>query len=70
MATGMEFDSVIQGYHVYKEVWTSTVGEELNCRCERDNFNPLRTVVTYMRQGIKYFTVRKQIIITLPAFTL
>ena len=34
------------------------------------NFNPLRTVVAYMRQGNKYFTVCKQIIITSPAFTL
>ena len=31
--------------------------------------NPLRTVVAYMRQGNKHFTVRKQIIITSPAFT-
>ena len=41
MATGMEIDSVIRGYHIYKEVWTSTVGEELNCRRERDNFKDL-----------------------------
>ena len=34
------------------------------------NFNPLRTVVAYTHQGNKYFTVRKQITITLPAFTL
>ena len=33
-------------------------------------FNPVRTMVAYMRQGNKYFTVRKQIIITSPAFTL
>ena len=32
--------------------------------------NPLRTVVTYMRQGNIYFTMCKQIIITSPAFTL
>ena len=32
--------------------------------------NPLRTVVAYMRQGNTYFTVRKQIILTSPAFTL
>ena len=32
--------------------------------------NPLRTVVAYMHQGNKYFTVHKQIIITSPAFTL
>ena len=34
------------------------------------NINPLRTMVAYMRQENKYFTVCKQIIITLSAFTL
>ena len=32
--------------------------------------NPLRTVVAYMYQGNKYFTVRKQIVVTSPALTL
>ena len=32
--------------------------------------NPLRIVVAYMHQGNKYFTVRKQIVITLLTFTL
>ena len=32
--------------------------------------NPLRAVNAYMHQGIKYFTVHKQIIITSPPFTL
>ena len=32
--------------------------------------NPLRTVVAYMRQGDKYFTVLEQIFITSLAFTL
>ena len=32
--------------------------------------NPLRTMNAYMRQGNMYFTVRKQIIVTSPAFTL
>ena len=35
-----------------------------------ENINPLRTVDAYMRQGNIYFTVRKQIIVTSPAFTL
>ena len=37
---------------------------------KKQSVNPLRTVVAYMRHRNKYFTVRKQIIITLPAFTL
>ena len=32
--------------------------------------NPLRTMLAYMHQGNKYFNVRKQVIITSPAFTL
>ena len=34
------------------------------------SFNPLRTMDAYMRQGNKYFTVCKQIVITSPPFTL
>ena len=33
-------------------------------------FNPLRTVVAYMRQEINLITMRKQIDITSPPFTL
>ena len=48
-------------------VATGIVQLTLNLQC---TFNPLRTMVAYMRQGNKYFTVHKQIIITSPAFTL
>ena len=27
-------DSVVHGYHVYKDIWTSERGEELQCQCE------------------------------------
>ena len=28
----MQFISVIRGHHIYKSVWTPTLGEKLNCR--------------------------------------
>ena len=28
----MQFTSVIRGHHIYKSVWTPTLGEKLNCR--------------------------------------
>ena len=28
---------VIQGYHIYKEVWTGTLGKILQCRREMSN---------------------------------
>ena len=30
-------DSVIRGHHVYKDVWTPVVGEELMYQCELGN---------------------------------
>ena len=27
----------MHGYHVYKYIWTSACGEELQCQCEADN---------------------------------
>ena len=30
----IEVETVIRGYHVYKEIWTATLGEVLTCRRE------------------------------------
>jgi len=30
---------VIQRYHMYKEIWSTTVTEILVCRCETDNYH-------------------------------
>ena len=38
MAT-VEVETVIRGYHVYKDIWTSTLGEILSCRREEDNYH-------------------------------
>ena len=32
--THIEVETVIRGYHVYKEIWTATLGEVLTCRRE------------------------------------
>ena len=31
-------DSVIRGYHIYKDIWPAPIGEILSC--ERESFNP------------------------------
>ena len=30
-------DSVLRGHHVYKSIWTSVIGEELNLEREESN---------------------------------
>ena len=30
--THIEAETVIRGYHVYKDIWTATLGEVLTCR--------------------------------------
>ena len=32
-----EFESFITGHHVYKDIWTPVIGEELQCYMEDDN---------------------------------
>ena len=46
MATArVEVETVIRGHHVYKEIWTPTLGEVLTCRRETDNFHDRFAVV-------------------------
>ena len=33
----IDMTSCIRGHHVYKNVWTPTLRDELECRKERDN---------------------------------
>ena len=41
------FESVIRGYHVYKDTWESCIGEELVCKPERHNvYGPFAVAVT------------------------
>ena len=39
MKTYFTVDAMIRGYHVYKEVWDSEVGEMLSCEAERNNIH-------------------------------
>lgn len=36
--------SVVRGYHVYKDVWTAAIGEELVCKRERGNSHDIYAV--------------------------
>ena len=37
MDTYFSFEAMIRGYHVYKDVWDSEIGERLSCQVERNN---------------------------------
>ena len=37
LTTCLELETYIKGHHVYKEVWTPELGEQLNVRMEPDN---------------------------------
>ena len=32
-----QMESCVRGYHIYKDLWETVVGEELECQRERDN---------------------------------
>ena len=42
----LEIESCIRGHHVYKDVWTPVVDEELNCRREEGNISDPYAVAT------------------------
>ena len=44
-------NSVVRGYHVYKDIWTSARGEELQCQRETGNVHDLYAAVSVMRRG-------------------
>ena len=37
MAFEFNFESMVRGYHVYKDVWDATIGETLPCEVESGN---------------------------------
>ena len=37
-------NSVVRGHHIYKDIWTPMIGEELVCRWEVGNIYDLHTV--------------------------
>ena len=46
MAISFEYDSVIRGYHIYKEIWEASHGETFDCVRETGNrFDPFAVAV-------------------------
>lgn len=45
-----EKECVIRGYHVYKEIWEATIGEELDCRSQSNTVDQYDVAV--MKSGI------------------
>ena len=45
-------DTMVRGYHVYKDIWTAAVGEELTCRREKFNAaDPFAVAVVKEERG-------------------
>jgi len=44
-------ESAVRGYHVYQTIWSSRVGEQLECRCEDHNIHDMYAVAV-MKPGI------------------
>ena len=42
--TSLSYNSCVRGYHIYKEIWTPTINEELLCRLEPGNIQDLHAV--------------------------
>lgn len=40
----MALKTIVRGYHLYKQVWSTTVGQVLPCKRERGNVRDLYSV--------------------------
>ena len=53
-------DSAVREHHVYKEIWTSLVGERLPCREESSNINNMYAVSMEKKCSIVGHVPKKQ----------
>ena len=52
MDTYFSFEAMIRGYHVYKDVWDSEIGERLSCQVERDNRHNIHAVAVVKSSNV------------------
>ena len=52
MCDQFEYSSVIRGHHVYKEIFTPTIGKTLQCRRESGNSHDLHAVATIENDAV------------------
>ena len=61
------FETMVRGYHVYREIWTAAVGEELSCVRETGNYrDPFAVAV--VKSGVTVGHVPKKISCTCSVF--
>lgn len=60
LVRSIEVDTVIRGYHVYKEIWSATLGETLVCSRETDNYHD-RFAVSVLKRTVTVGHVPKKI---------
>ena len=51
--------TAIRGYHIYMDVWTSTIGENFNCNQERQNDADKYTVVVILTNCCKLLSNKR-----------
>ena len=67
MVEFFEVESVVQGYHIYKDVWSAAVGTTLSCQVER--FNPHDSyAVAMIKDDVVVGHVPKNILVAFSAF--
>ena len=68
MDAELTVDSCIRGHHVFKNVWTPTVGEQLTCQREIGN-NKDRYAVVVLRNRTTVGHVPRKILLLAPCFS-
>ena len=59
LLSSFAINSVVRGYHVYKDIWISAHGEELQCQHETGNVHDLYAVSVMRRGNIVRHVSRK-----------
>ena len=52
-------ENCIRGYHIYKDIWDATIGEELQCARESDNSNDRYPVAVSKNDAVVGHVPRK-----------
>ena len=52
-------ESCVRGYHIYKDIWDATIGEELQCARESDNSNDRYAVAVRKNNAVVGHVPRK-----------
>jgi len=66
MESELALDSCIRGHHIFKNIWTPTMGEQLSCKREISKYKDQYTVARSHLLLVPYFSRKKAVFIVLP----